>query len=347
MGEVTFVQPAVLYRFATRVLEKVGLTKSEAELVAETLIEADMQGVSTHGIIRLVTYTRRVAAGGIKVPTNISVVREGPCTALLDAGAAFGQLAAFQAAQMAVAKAAQCGVGVVGVRNSNHFGRAGYYTEYIARQDMIGICMSNASPRLAPWGGRKPLLGNNPWSIGVPGENDVLFLDMANSIAAAGKIREAAKLGKTIPPGWALDRNGRPTTDPVQALEGILLPFGEYKGYGITLMVGVLTGLLTGGNWDAEIKPVDALDSPQGESHLVIALRVDDFTPVAEFKKRIAAVASQIKSSPPAEGFSEIFLPGEIERRRRAESQKKGIALSSSTISSLQNLALELDVSPL
>ncbi|MCL4424931.1 MAG: Ldh family oxidoreductase [Firmicutes bacterium] len=344
---MSFVQPVLLHNFATRVLEKLGLTSTEAELVAETLIEADMQGVSTHGIIRLVTYARRVAAGGIKVPTKITVVREGPCTALLDAGAAFGQLAAFRAAQMAVAKAAQCGVGVVGVRNSNHFGRAGYYTEYIARQEMIGICLSNASPRLAPWGGRKPLLGNNPWSIGVPGEPDILFLDMANSIAAAGKIREAAKLGKPIPPGWALDRNGRPTTDPVQALEGILLPFGEYKGYGITLMVGVLTGLLTGGKWDAEIKPVDALDSPQEESHLVMALRITDFTPLEEFKKRISSIVSQIKSSPRADGFSEIFLPGEIERRRRVESEKKGIALSPSTIAVLQNLALELNVSPL
>lgn len=343
--EDVFVSSSILTGLAFDILQVLGLPQEDAQIVADTLVEADLQGVSTHGTVRLSAYAQRLTAGGLNPRPEICVVRENVTSALLDADDGLGQVAAYRAAQMAVQKAAQAGMAVVSVRNSNHFGRAGYYSEWIARHEMIGVCMSNASPRLAPWGGKKPLLGNNPWSIAVPTGGDPLVLDMANSVAAAGKIRQMAQRGEAIPEGWALDASGRPTTDPNQALQGVLLPFGTYKGYGITLMVGILTGILSDGGWDNQVTPVDVLDQSQAESHLVSAIRIEDFMPAEVFKEKVAAVVNQVKDCPPAEGSPGVFVPGEIEHQKRSRALREGVPLPLSTCRMLADLARRFGVS--
>jgi len=214
-------------------------------------------------------------------------------------------------------------------------------------------CLLHASPassfqsligRLAPWGGRRPLLGNNPWSVAVPTTGEPLVLDMANSVVAAGKIRQAAQRGERIPEGWALDAEGRPTTDPVEALRGVLLPFGTYKGYGITLMVGILTGVLSGGGWDVHVRPIDAVSEPQGESHLLAAISVRDMMPEEIFRERVAEVIRRIKECPPAEGSPGVFLPGELEHERRRRAQKEGVPLARATCEAIACLAADLGV---
>lgn len=342
--ESVVLSPDLLLELSITILRALGLSGEEARVVADTLVEADLQGVGTHGVVRLAAYADRVAAGGLNPRAEMRVVHESATCALLDAGNGFGQLAAYLAMQMAAQKAAESGVGIISVRHSNHFGRAGYYSEWIARQDMIGIAMSNASPRLAPWGGKKPMLGNNPWSIAVPTDQEPIVLDMANSMVAAGKIRQAAQRGEPIPAGWALDADGRPTTDPVRALQGVLLPFGSYKGYGITLMVGILTGVLSGGGWDAQVVPVDAAGWPQQESHLVAAIRLRDFIQVENFKEQVAAVIRQIKGCPPAESSPGVFIPGEIEHARRVRALREGVPVALPTYRMLGDLARRLGV---
>ncbi|MDN5348368.1 MAG: hypothetical protein PWP65_1932 [Clostridia bacterium] len=347
MKEEIRVSAEDLKSFVTGVLTSLALPLDEGRIIADTLVEADLRGAGSHGVMRLVTYVRRVKAGGIKVPAEVRMIQEGPATALLDGGAGFGQIAAFRAAEVAMQKALNCGVGVVGVKNSSHFGRAGYYAEMIAKRDMIGVCMSNASPRLAPWGGKEAMLGNNPFSIAVPSTDRIVVLDMATSVAALGKMRLAAQQGLPIPPGWALDREGNPTTDPLAAVDGILLPFGEHKGYGITLMVGFMCGILTGACWDPDVKPIDDFARTQGLGHLLMAVRIDSFMLPQRFKERVAEAIERLKNCPKTSGQSEIFLPGEQGSIKRELYLKQGVPLAKSTVASLNKLAEELRVPPL
>ncbi|KJS80114.1 Ldh family oxidoreductase [Desulfosporosinus sp. BICA1-9] len=338
--------PAELLEEAVTVLLKaLGLHGEEAKIIAGTLVDADLRGVSTHGVFRLKTYAERIIAGGLNPRAKISVVREASTMAVLDADNGFGQIAAYRAAQLAVEKAGQSGAAFIGVRNSSHFGRAGYFAEWIAGHDMIGFCFSNASPRLAPWGGREKMLGNNPWSAAIPTGGEPIVLDMANSIASAGKIRRAAQAGSTIPEGWALDSEGRETTDPLEALSGVLLPFGAHKGYGITLVAGILTGVLTGGVWDSQVTPVDETGRSQQVSHLLVAVRISDFMPAEEFKEQVNRIAIEIRKCPPAEGISAVYVPGDRGHEKRSAALQGGVPLAERTFRSLNDLADRLGVS--
>lgn len=345
MEDHVIIPAGLLEEAVTVLLRALGLPGEEAEIVAGTLVDADLRGVGTHGVFRLKAYAERIIAGGLNPRAKISVVREAATTAVLDADNGFGQIAAYRAAQLAVEKAGQSGAAFIGVRNSSHFGRAGYFTEWIAGHDMIGFCVSNASPRLAPWGGRKKMLGNNPWSAAIPTGGEPIVLDMANSIAAAGKIRRAAQAGSAIPGGWALDLEGRETTDPLEALHGVLLPFGAHKGYGITLVAGILTGVLTGGVWDSQVTPLDEAGRPQQVSHLLAAARISDFMPAEEFKGRVDRIAAEIRMCPPAEGTSAVYVPGDRGREKRSAALRGGVPLAERTFRSLNDLADRLGVS--
>jgi LDH2 family malate/lactate/ureidoglycolate dehydrogenase len=332
--------------FCVEVLQKLGVPREEAAITAKTLVMSNLRGVDTHGVIRLPYYAAKLKGGGLKPSLNLTTEKETIATALLDGHDGIGQVISHRAMEMAIRKAKQAGVSYVAVKNSNHFGACAYYSMMALDHDMIGFTATNASPRLAPTGGVERLFGNNPWSIAVPaGKRPPVVLDMANSVVAAGKIRSLRKEGKRIPEGWALDKYGEPTTDPDEALKGILLAIGGYKGYGITLMVDLLTGVLTASNYGPRVKTVDQDAEPAGIGHCFMAIDLAALTDVAAFKARMDAYIDEIKSSKKARGSEMIYLPGEPEHLRSQERREKGIPLQAKVVEELRGIGRDLGVS--
>ena len=257
-----FAKADDLRKFAREVLTRVGVPSDHAAMTANSLVEADQRGVHTHGLAYLPVYVQRLMAGGINPAPAIRLVSERPSTALIDGDNGLGQVVGVQAIQLAINKAREHGAGLVGVRNSNHFGAAAHYAMAAAREGMIGLAMSNIGPTMAPWGGITPCYGNNPISYAVPTGEAAIVLDMATSVVSRGRISAAAARGETIPLGWACDREGRPTQDPNLALEGLLLPVGGYKGYGIALLIDILSGVLTGGAFGQGVGNLEPFGEP-------------------------------------------------------------------------------------
>jgi len=334
-----------LETFCIRVLEKLGVPREEAEITAKTMVTANLRGVDTHGVLRLPLYAARLKTGAIAPSVNLTTEKETIATALLNGHDGIGQVISYRAMEMAIRKAAAAGVSYVAVRNSNHFGAAAFYPMMALGHDMIGLTFSNASPRLAPTGGVERLFGNNPWSIAVPaGRRPPIVLDMANSVVAAGKIRVAKKEGKPIPEGWALNQYGVPTTDPDEALKGILLAIGGYKGYGITLMVDLLTGVLTDSNYGPRVKGLDQDVEPSRTSHSFMAINLAAITDVAAFNARMEAYVDEIKSSQKAKGSQVIYVPGEPEHLRVQERTENGIPLQPKVAEELRAIGKDLGV---
>ncbi|MHB0871537.1 MAG: Ldh family oxidoreductase [Chloroflexota bacterium] len=330
--------------FCSDVLQELGLPRDDAEVTADTLVTANLRGVDTHGVMRMTYYTAKLKAGAIQTRVDLTPTRETIATALLDAHNGIGQVVSYRAMQLAIRKAREAGIAYVAVKNSNHFGACAYYSMMALPHDMIGIALTNASPRLAPTGGTDRLFGNNPWSIAVPaGRRHPVVLDMANSVVAAGKIRICQKEGKPIPDGWALDRDGAPTTDPEAALKGILLAIGGYKGYGITLMVDLLTGVLADSACGPRVKGMESSEVA-GIGHAFMALDLSAFDEVAAFKARMDAYIEEIKSSRKAKGSEVIYLPGEPEYLRTRERMEKGIPLQPKVAEDLRAIGREYGV---
>ncbi len=276
---------------------------------------------------------------------NLTTEKETIATALLDGHNGIGQVISCRAMEIAIRKARDAGVSYVAVKHSNHFGAAAYYPMMALEHDMIGLAFTNASPRLAPTGGAVKLLGNNPFCVAVPaGKRPPVVLDMANSVVAAGKIRVRQKEGRPIPEGWALDEFGEPTTDPVAAMKGILLAIGGYKGYGITLMVDLLTGVLTDSNYGPRVKGIDQGVEAAGIAHSFMAINLAAFTDVAAFKARMDAYIDEIKSSRKARGAEVIYLPGEPEHLRVQERLAQGIPLQAKIAEELRAVGKALGV---
>lgn len=324
-----------------------GIPEEDADIFTDCLIEADLAGITTHGVDRLPAYLDRIKLGVTKVPTKLTVLKENSASTFLDANDGLGQVASFKSAKLAMEKAKQNGVGAVVVKNSGHFGRAGHFTEQIAKEGLIGFCCTNASPRLAPWGGRKKLLGNNPWSFAFPKGKKAprVVFDIANSVVAAGKVREAAHKNEKIPQNWALTAEGRPTIDPEEALKGILLPMAGHKGYGISLWVALLTGALSGSEWDSQVTNIYDCSRPQKVSHTFLAIDLEAFAGKDNYIEIIDGMYSEIKNTSLAEGFKEVYLPGEIEDIKRQGQIKEGVSLSSVTLQKLTDLAAKLKIS--
>jgi LDH2 family malate/lactate/ureidoglycolate dehydrogenase len=247
--------------------------------------------------------------------------------------------------ETAIRKAKEVGVSCVSVRNSNHFGTCAHYSMMALQNDMIGLAFTNASAQIAPTGGAQKVLANNPWSVAVPaGQRFPVVLDMANSVVARGKIRMAAKEGKPIPADWAVDKNGVPTTDPRAALEGFLLPVGGYKGYGITLIVDLLTGVLADSCYGPRVQGLDVVEAIGGVGHTFMAIDVAAFDDIAAFKARTDAYIGEIKDSKKAAGVEQIYLPGELEFLKEQERRRTGIPLHINIIKDLRAIAEETGV---
>jgi LDH2 family malate/lactate/ureidoglycolate dehydrogenase len=277
---------------------------------------------------------------------DLHLLSEMPATALIDGRNGIGQVVAYRAMEAAIRKARTSGVSYVAVRNSNHFGTCAHYAMMALPQDMIGIVATNGQAHLAPTGGAQKLLGNNPWSIAVPsGERLPVVLDMANSVVAMGKVRMAIKEGKSIPGDWALNKEGEPTTNPQEALHGILLPVGGYKGYGITLMMDLLTGVLANSAFGPRVRGTDNVSDIAGVGHAFMAVNIAAFDEISAFKARMDGYIDEIKGVRKAKGASDIYLPGEIEFMKERERRQRGIPLPTKVVEDLLAIGKEAGVS--
>jgi len=336
-----------LQEFSIAILTKLNVTHGNAEIITDSLLTADLREVKSHGIVRLPAYIGRIEAGVMNANAPYEVQNDRGATALIDAGNSFGQVAGYKAMNLAINKARKNGAGIVAVKNSNHFGISAYYSMLALKECMVGIVLTNASPAMAPYGTAAPLLGTNPLSVAIPAATQApIVLDMSSSVVARGKIRYAALKNSAIPLGWALDSEGKPTTDPNKALAGSLEPIGGVKGSGLSLVIDILCGVLTATALTGEVLNVTDFSGPSKTAHLFCAVNISSFTDPASFKKSVDAVVLRIKALPPA-GKGPIYLPGEIEHLNTLKNLENGIPLDGEVVDSLNRLARKYGAAPL
>lgn len=351
MPGTTHIAPLWLVERLSAVFAAAGLPAPAAHDVAVALVDGDMRGIPSHGSMLVPMYVERIVKGSVTTLTAAEVVVDAGAVALLDAHHAPGVLSGDQAMALAIEKARAHGLGAVAVRHAFHFGGAFRFVQQAAAAGMLGIAAANTRPLMPAPGGAHAVVGNNPLAIGVPrADGEPLVLDMALSEAALGKIRLAEQEGREIPPTWATDRAGVPTTDPTAAIAGLLLPAAGHKGYGLALMIDVLTGVLSGGAFGAAVRGLYAnTGTPNDCAHFFLALDVARFAPDGEggadvFAQRVAALAGEVTSPPMADGVERLLVPGQLEAERHAHAREHGIVLDDSVLSRLREAAASVGV---
>jgi len=343
MDKMVHARPERLLEFSTAVFARAGMPEPDARLAADTLVQADLWGHQSHGVMRLSWYAARLEAGVCEPVAKPELVVDAGAIAVLDGHHGMGQVLTVRAMREAIDRAKVHGIGAVALRNSNHFGTAMYFTLMAAREGCVGFVSTNASPAMAPWGGRKKTVGTNPWSWAAPaGSHAPMVLDIANTGVARGKIYLAKQKGLPIPEGWAINAAGEPTTDPGEAINGIILPMAQHKGYAIAVIMDMLSGVLTGSAFGTGVFGPYQTEHRSGAGQLVIALNVDAMQPLAEFNARMERYIAELKSVPLAKGFDEIVYPGEIEARNDARHRTEGLLLPGDTAADLQKIAARL-----
>lgn len=344
-GITTVRVPAAALREQTEaILLAFGATPDEAATMADARLQGQLrghpgQGQGVRGIAR---YCAMLDNGGIVPGALFEVLVDTPAVALVDGHKGFGQVIAARAMDMAIERAAGVGVGLVAVRHSNHLGITAYHAMRAAGRRMIGICLTNAGPEMAPWGGITPTIGTNPWGMAAPTDLGFpIVLDMALSMSGKGMVRWYQREGRTIPTDWAYDRDGNPTDDPAAAMEGPLVPIGAFKGTGLSIMTDILAGVLTGAAFG--LAPYrDPANHDVG--HMLIAIDIERFMPWGDYLTRVRAFAAEIRASALAPGHTEILLPGELEHRRATERLANGIDVDRETVDTLRTLATDRGV---
>ena len=327
-----------------------GLPAADAETLAGLMVEADLRGSDTHGVIRLPLYVRRIRAGGVNARPDIRVVSDRPSAALIDGDNAMGHLVMRRAAHLAIDKAKVTGIGWVGARMSNHAGPAALYATMPLRHDMIGLYFAvGSNNHLPPWGGSENLLGTNPMAVAVPAQDEpAIVLDMAPTVAAYGKVRLKAQRGEPMPVGWMIDRDGKPLTDPKRADEGYLLPIGDYKGYGLSLIIGLLAGALNRAALGRDVIDfVKETGKATNTGQAIAAVAIDALMPAAEFKRAVDQVIRDIRNSRKLPGVERIFLPGEQSHAKFLDRRANGVPMPNALRESLDALARDLAITPL
>jgi LDH2 family malate/lactate/ureidoglycolate dehydrogenase len=341
------VKASHLRTFTEQVLQVVGVLREEAETAAAVMIEASLCGVDSHGVRMLLGYITLIRNGKINPRGQIKVIKETAVIAHLDGDLALGSVVGVHAMQMAVEKAKTSGVGFILVRNSAHWGRPAYYSTLAARQGCIGICFVNTESNMPPWGAKEPRIGNNPLSIGAPrAGGEPVVLDMAMSQAAWFKIVMYSREARKVPLGWGLDEEGRPTEDPALILKSKrMVPMGQHKGSGLSLMIDIITGILSGGKYCGELSE-EGKGQPwaTGYSQAFIAIDITTFISLEEFQRRVEELLTYVKGAKRAESFGEITIPGERAWRERALRERDGIPLDEMTLGELRTLAKDLGV---
>lgn len=328
-----------LKEFGKQVMIRAGLEQDEADVFMENLLFADARGIGSHGISRLINYSKRVACGVIAPGVDAEVVREAPSCLVIDGHNGIGAKIARQAMDLCITRARETGCCVAAVFNGNHFGAGAFYTKYASDQGMIAFVVSNSEAAVAPIGGAQAMLGTNPLSVAVPaGRNDSFNLDMATSVVARGKVVLAQKNGQSIPKGWAVDKNGVETTDPDAVLDGgCMLPFGGAKGYAISLFIDLMCSCL-GGALNCRTTPHFWTDyeHPQNIGYFMVVIDPGKFLPVEEFTGRVDDMLEEFKACPPAAGVERVYVPGEIEAGKERVSLELGIELSDAVAEELR-----------
>jgi LDH2 family malate/lactate/ureidoglycolate dehydrogenase len=339
------VPAAALAAFVAKLFAATGLSAAAAETVANGLVEADLEGLASHGVMLADMYIERLQGGSVSKETAAAVVSERQGAVVLDAGNALGQLTGNQAMSLAIDKARQFAAGIVSVRHGFHFGTAGRYARQAADAGCVGIVMCNTRPLMPAPGGAERVVGNNPLAIAVPTQGEIpIVLDMATSEAAMGKIRMAEKAKEPIPPTWAVTAQGLPTVNPAEAIAGMLLPSGGPKGFGLSFLIDLLCGLLSQGASGAQVRPLYGdFSVPYDCSHLFIAIDVAHFCDPDWFRTQSASAAAGIRHGKRAAGVSQLFTPGEPEWQRRDRSGGQ-VVLDPAVVAMLRRYAERLGV---
>jgi LDH2 family malate/lactate/ureidoglycolate dehydrogenase len=342
MTSAPSVDPNRLIDFASAVYQCAGVPAADARLIADTLVQADLWGHQSHGVLRLGWYLERLRNKVMNPVTKPEFAVNAGAIALIDGHDGVGHVLTVLAAREAIKRAKAHGIGAVGVRMSNHFGTCMYYTLMGAREGCVMLLTTNGGPAMAPWGGRRKIIGTNPWSVAAPaGSRAPFVVDMATTGVARGKIYLARNKRLPIPLGWAINAAGEPTTNPQEAIDGIILPMAEHKGYAIAAMVDMLSGVLTGSGFLSAVHSPYKTAEKSNCGHLMIALNIEAFQPLGEFNARMEQFIAEIKAVPLAKGFDEVFYPGEIEARNDARNRKDGIQFPEDTLADLKRVAHE------
>ena len=324
------------------VLLALDASEKEASLVADVLIEADLRGIPTHGCAFIPLIAERYANKVINIPTKLDFVNDDGAITHIEGNNGFGQVAAAEAMQQCIDKAKQNGIGFSLVRNTNHIGFLCYYPLMAVAEGMVGISMTNAAPAMAPFGGAEAFFGTNPLSIASPvAKGHPFVLDMSTSVVARGKIRRAQRENQSIGDGWALDADGLPTNDPNAALAGTVLPIAGPKGYGLSLFIDLLSGLLSGSKYGKDLLTFHKPLGPTGVGATFIAIDIKRFMPLEQFNTLAHDYAESIRNMKKAKGVEQIYLPGEIEAIRAESSRKEGLVEVDDQIIDKINLILK------
>ena len=339
-SDTIYVDPEKLRSFARALLEQTGLHSDYAETIADALVKADLRGVNSHGVARLDAYLENLDAGGFNTNPDITVERSGDATVLVDGDDAPGQIAAIEGTKAAIEVAAESGAGLVSVQNSNHFGTAAYYTEYMADHGCIGLSMTNVDAEVIPFGGREPFLGTNPLSVAFPTPGSIpITLDMATSVVAMGKVDHvAAEEGESIPEHWAVDSQGRTTMDASEV--HALRPAAGPKGYGLGLTVDLLSGVLSDSEPSINVGNLYGdYDEPMQVGHFFGAVDVSFFRDVKAYEADIEAYIEKLKCIETESGVDEVMLPGEIEARTMEQNLERGVPIIDGVAENLRMLS--------
>jgi LDH2 family malate/lactate/ureidoglycolate dehydrogenase len=339
-----------LRRLVRAVFERCGMPDRDADVLADSLVQADLGGVHSHGVLRVPEYVKKLTADGVDPRGQPTVVRSYGACLVVDGGNAMGQIGARFAMERAIELAHVHGIGAAAVRGSNHCGAMAYFAEMALRHDMIGLATTNALPTMAPWGGAERLLGINPLAVAIPaGSERPIVFDAAFSGSSHGKLRVYQQKGLSLPEGWALDRDGRPTTDPTAAIDGLLQPIGGFKGAALAMVMGMLSSMLSGAAYGTELGDMVAGPTPGRDGHFVAAIKVAAFEDVDRFKSRVDGAIRQLHAGRLAPGYERVYAPGEPEALRREAYARDGVPLNDVTLTDLRRAAtaLGLDASAL
>ena len=341
------VSVAQLSRYIATAMQALGLPDADAATVGHLMAQADLQGSDGHGVIRLPQYSRRILAGGVNVKPNIQVVQERAAMALIDGDNGMGHLVMQQATELAIQKARTCGIAWVGSRFSNHAGPASLYARMPLAHDMLGLyfAVGNAN-HLPPWGGLDMLLSTNPIAVAIPtAEEAPIVLDMATTVAAYGKVKAKAQRGEMMPEGWMIDRQGQPLLDPKRSEEGFLMPIGGYKGYGLSLVVGILAGTLNGAAMGRAVIDFNHDDhSVTNTGQAIAVIDPSAFGDVGEFKARVDQLVRELRGSERMPGVERIWLPGEQSEAKRVAYARDGIPIAPALMTQLNTVSTQLKV---
>lgn len=318
-------------------LKTAGISDVHASKVAEILIHADLRGVNSHGALRTEHYVNRLKAGGINPEPDISFKATGPVTGVVDGDDGFGHIVGDTAMDHAIEMAKENGVGMVTAMNSSHCGALSYFVQEAAKNNLIGIAMTHTDKIVVPFGGKNSFLGTNPIAYGVPAKNEKPFiLDMATSNVALGKVLQHKEEGKDIPKGWGVDEHGDAVTDPSKVVS--LTPFGGPKGYGLSMIVDIFSGLLTGMAFGPHVsKMYGDLDKKRKLGHYFCAINPSFFTDAESFLEQMDQMIQEVRVVPPAEGFSQVLVPGEIEQKNEERNLAEGVKIAATTYEYLKS----------